>query len=112
MSDTTAPELKLLASTQRAKLVGMLRNTLQRWPRARLQRSTAGDFGVSLGEGTFARFVFSTDLTIQDKRDLLVLFATWVVVDPDKFRAAIPPAGFSVTVAQESARFSGQHNSQ
>ena len=100
MSDTEKLVLKSSDATQVAKLLRMLRSTLRRYPRARLERTLDG-FGASLGEGTSMRVRLSGSWTDADIRDLLVLFATWVVVDGVYLRAGgTPLAGFSV---EESA---------
>ncbi len=59
----------------------MLRNTLRSYPKAMLLHGKGG-FGVSLGGGDCLYIRSSGQLTAQDLRDLLVLFATWLAVDP------------------------------
>lgn len=89
---------KLLDATRRAKLVSMLRSTLRSWPRARLQHSTSGDFGVSLDGATFVRVCTNGGLTDEDLRDVLALFVVWLAVEPDRLRQRIAQDGLSVQV--------------
>lgn len=80
MPDTSGQELKLSDAIQAAKLLRMLRSTLRRYPQGRLARHLDG-FGASLGGGRWLRVRSSGDLSAEDLRDLLVLFATWLAVD-------------------------------
>ena len=82
MSDTGAQERMSSALSPHAKLVRMLRNTLQSYPLARLHRGRDAG-GVSVGEDTWIRIRWSGRLTDRELRDLLALFATWLVVDPE-----------------------------
>src|SRR5690349_9524407 len=63
------------------KLCRMLRNTLRSYPAARLLHGRGG-FGAVLGDGTSLFIRWSGQLPPRDLRDLLVLFATWLAVDP------------------------------
>lgn len=60
----------------------MLQSTLQSYPLAKVHRNP-GAFGVSLDERTYLRVCWSGRLSRQDLRDLLVLFATWLAVEPN-----------------------------
>lgn len=95
--DTSGQERKLIDATRQVRLAAMLRNMLRSYPSARLQHSTRGDFGVSLGEGRFLRITWSGDYPIDTLRDLLVLFAVWVLVDPSRVLNPIGRDGSSVT---------------
>lgn len=68
-----------------AKLLRMLQSTSAKYPSARLVRRQAG-FGVLLGEGRYLLISTNGDLAPEDMRDLLVLFAAWLVVDADELR--------------------------
>jgi len=46
-----------------------------------------GRFGASLDEGTYIRVSYSGRLTVEDMRDCLALFATWLVADPSRLLA-------------------------
>lgn len=95
MSDTERLVLKSSDAAQVAKLLRMLRSTLRRYPSAKLERTRDG-FGASLDASTSMRIRLSGSLTEQDIRDLLALFATWLVVDGAYLRAGgTPLAGFS-----------------
>lgn len=74
---------KLLDAIQLKKLSRMLRSMSRRWPNTRLL-VTLGDFGVQLDDGRYLHIVRSGNWTAADMRDLLVLFATWLVVEPEK----------------------------
>jgi hypothetical protein len=63
------------------KLCRMLRNTVRRWPSARLYNLRDG-FGVSLDERTYVKLSYSGNWTPEDMRDLHALFAVWLVADP------------------------------
>jgi hypothetical protein len=82
MNATSGQEQMSSALSPRAKLVAMLRNTLRNYPLARLHRGK-GAFGASLGDNTWIRIRWSGSLTDTELRDLLALFATWLVVDPE-----------------------------
>lgn len=60
----------------------MLRNTQQKYPTMKV-RTRRGGCGVFTAEGTFLYISYSGNLSLEEKRDLLVLFATWFVVDPE-----------------------------
>ena len=85
MNDTSAPVRRSSGVTPRAKLVRMLRSTLLRFPLAKLSRTRDG-FGASLGENRYLFIRSSGDWTNEDLRDLLALFATWLVADPEYLR--------------------------
>lgn len=72
---------RLEESAASKKLLAMLRNTLRRWPTTKLE-TRKGEFGAFMGDGTYLRVSYSSDLTDSEKRDLLALFATWLVADP------------------------------
>jgi hypothetical protein len=78
---TSPPAPKLAESLASRKLLAMLRNTWQKWPKAKMLRRAEG-FGVALDEDTSLYVWCSGNLTATEKRDLLALFATWLVVDP------------------------------
>lgn len=78
---TSAPAPKLVESLALRKLSAMLQNTLRKWPKARLLKRPEG-FGVSLAADTYLYVSASGNLTAEEKRDLLALFATWWVADP------------------------------
>jgi hypothetical protein len=65
------------------RLSTMLRSTLQKWPTALLWRRKGG-YGALLGGGIFLHVSFSTRLTAAEQRDLLMLFAVWLVADPER----------------------------
>lgn len=90
MPGTTAQERKSRESTRLAKLSRMLQNTLRKWPNTSLI-STVGAFGVRLEDGRYLHIVSSGQWTDADIRDLLVLFATWLAVDPDRLRGGATP---------------------
>lgn len=73
---------KLGESLASKKLLAMLRNTQQRYPTMKVL-TRRGAFGVFTDEGTYLYINYSGNLTDQEKRDLLALFATWLVADPD-----------------------------
>jgi hypothetical protein len=98
MSDTSAPEPKSSERAASERLIRMLRSTLRRYPRAKLQ-ATRGGFGVSLDEFTILRVCWDGPLSAADIRDLLALFAVWLVADPEVLLSAgTPLSGFSATV--------------
>jgi hypothetical protein len=73
-----------------------------------LQRSTRGDFGVSLGGATFLRVYASEDLTAEDTRDLLALFVTWLAVDPERVLEDTPRNGSFAMDVRRSERSNGR----
>ncbi len=102
MDDTSALVLKSSGADPLVKLSRMLRNTLRRWTRARLVTTLDG-FGVSLDAHTYVKVSVSGPLTDADLRDLLVLFATWLVADPSRLRNdGTPLAGFIARVKEPS----------
>jgi hypothetical protein len=102
MSDTVGQEQMSSALSPRAKLVAMLRNTLRNYPLARLHRGR-DVFGVSLGADTWIRIRWSGRLTDTELRDLLALFATWLVVDPEALHESSDDAtGGSSAMASEA----------
>lgn len=86
MSDTLGPGRKSRDVSAREKLTRMLRSTLRRFPHARLM-TTAGGFGVYLDDATALYVATRGQWSDQDMRDLLVLFATWLVADPGNIRS-------------------------
>jgi hypothetical protein len=68
----------------------MQRSTLRRWPAAKVLKRPAA-FGVSLDGDTSLYVSYSGSLTAEEKRDLLVLFATWLVADPGGLTKAPTP---------------------
>jgi hypothetical protein len=83
MSGISAQAHKSLAAQRLGKLCRMLRNTLRSFPRAKLLHGKDG-FGASLEDGTLLYIRWSGQLAPADIRDLLVLFATWLAVDPGR----------------------------
>lgn len=77
----------------------MLRSTSRRFPKAYLVGTTGG-FGVRLGDGTYLHIVSSGAWTNEDMRDFLVLFATWLVADPEGLRRADTPLDGLSSVAR------------
>lgn len=73
---------RLSASIASRKLTGMLQNTLRSFPTMKVQ-TRRGGFGVFTDDGTYLYVSFSGSLNADQKRDLLALFATWLVVDPE-----------------------------
>lgn len=73
---------KLDESVASKKLIRMLQSTLRRWRTPKLETRREG-FGVFMEGGTYLSVSFSSDLTSEEKRDLLALFVTWLVADPD-----------------------------
>lgn len=71
------------AAQRLGKLCRMLRSTLRSYPAARLLHGKGG-FGVVLGDGVSLYIRWSGHLAPADIRDLLVLFATWLAVDPGR----------------------------
>jgi len=86
MSDTSARVPTSSAAARKNKLCRMLRNTLRNYPRAKLLHGRGG-FGASLDAQKSIYIRFVGQLTNEDLRDLLALFATWLVVDPDRLRS-------------------------
>ena|GEM_PF-4979713 len=83
MSDISAQVPKSNAAQRLDKLCRMLRNTLRNYPAARLLHGKDG-FGAVLGDGISLYIRWSGHLAPADVRDLLVLFATWLAVDPGR----------------------------
>jgi hypothetical protein len=82
-------------SQRLVKLSRMLRSMSRRYPRSFLRRTTAG-FGVSLGDYGSLDIVVNGNLSAEDMRDCLALFATWLAVDPSGILpVAIPLDGAS-----------------
>lgn len=78
----------------------MLQNTLQNYPQAKVHRNP-GAFGVLLDERTYLRLCWSGPLSRRDMRDLLVLFASWLAVEPNALVGAdTAHRGFSVTATE------------
>ena len=81
---------RLVESLASRRLLAMLRNTRQKWPMARL-RTRADGFGVFMAAGTYLCVSYSGNLTAEDKRDWLALFATWLVADAEGLQKAPTP---------------------
>jgi len=92
MSDTLRQARKSDGATPLKRLVRMLQSTSRNFPKAYLV-GTMGGFGVRLGDGRYLHIVSSGEWTNEDMRDFLVLFATWLVADPDGLRRADTPLG-------------------
>jgi hypothetical protein len=60
----------------------MLQSMRQSYPTMKLATRKAA-FGVFTDDGTYLYVSYSGNLTATEKRDFLVLFATWLVADPD-----------------------------
>jgi hypothetical protein len=102
MSDISGPGHKSKEYAAREKLTRMLRSTLRRFPQARLM-TTAGGFGVYLDDATALYVATRGPWSDQDMRDLLALFATWLVADPANIRSGgTTLRGFLQTVEEES----------
>lgn len=100
MTDTSAPVPKSSGASPLVKLSRMLRNTLRRWSRATLITTLDG-FGVSLDAQTYVKVSVSGPLSDADLRDLLALFAVWLVADPSRLRnGGTPLAGFIARVPE------------
>jgi hypothetical protein len=82
-NDTSARVRRSSDADRLDKLCRMLRNTLRSFPQAKLLHGAEG-FGASLGKGRSLYIRSVGDLRDQDLRDLLVLFATWLAVDPER----------------------------
>lgn len=95
---------KSSVSSPTERLCRMLQNTLQSYPLAKVLRSP-GAFGVSLDERTYLRLCWSGPLSRRDMRDLLVLFAAWLAVEPNALVGAdTGQAGSSVTARERQKR--------
>lgn len=106
MSDMSAQERRSCELSPTVKLSRMLRSTLQSFPNAKV-RVSRGGFGVSLGGGNYLQVHYSGGLASADIRDLLVLFATWLVADEGRILGDYPGLhGVSVEALTRSARFS------
>lgn len=86
MNDTLELAPKSKEQSAQEKLIRMLRSTLRRFPHARLM-TTAGGFGVYLDEETALYVATRGRWSDTDMRDLLALFATWLVADPANIRS-------------------------
>lgn len=73
---------KLGESIASRKLLAMLRNTQLSYPTMKIMKRR-GAFGVFTDDGTYLYVNYSGSLTDLEKRDLLALFATWLIADPD-----------------------------
>ena len=112
MSDTTELEPKSSASSPLGKLSRMLRSMSRKWPQTSLLRTTEG-FGVRRIDGSYLHIVYSGHWTDADTRDFLVLFATWLVADPEKLRPlGLPLDGVLLGGLRESAPSNGRRDSQ
>ena len=86
----------------------MLRSMLQNYPKAKLTTRRAG-FGVSWDDGTYLRVSFNTSLTVERKRDLLALFATWLVADPSTLdHSTTYQSGLLLTEGRDSTLSGGR----
>lgn len=83
MSDTFAQGRKSKDAAVLRRLSATLRSTSRKYPNSRLCLTQDG-FGVSLADGGFLHIRWSGHLSDADIRDLLVLFARWLTVDPDR----------------------------
>ena len=92
MSDTSELVPKSSGATPLKKLARMLASTSRNYPKAYLCGTTGG-FGVRLGDGRYLHIVSNGEWTNEEMRDLLVLFATWLVADPDGLRRSDTPLG-------------------
>lgn len=90
MSGTFAQEPRSKEAQRLDKLCRMFRNTLRSYPQAKFLHGMGG-FGVLLDDGISVWIRFSGDLPALDLRDCLALFATWLVVDPERL---VTPADF------------------
>lgn len=86
MSGTLEPVRKSPDARALERLCPMLRNTLRRWPQAHLTVTEVG-FGARLDAQTSLLIASNGELSAEDLRDLLVLFAMWLVADPERLRA-------------------------
>lgn len=91
---TTSQQGRKLGESLATKtLLRMLRSTLRSYPTAKLV-TRKGGFGVSLAEGKSLYISSSGNWSPVEKRDLLALFATWLIADPEGLeRASTPPGG-------------------
>ena len=106
MNATSVQELKSSAATPLEKLCRMLQNTLRKYPRAHLLNTVAA-FGVSLDDATYMQVSYSGRWTAEDMRDCLALFATWLVVEPNRmFAPGTHLAGALLAVQQASEQSS------
>ncbi len=80
MSDTWLQARKSKDAKRLSRLVHMLRNTLRNFPMAKLHHGK-DVFGALLGDGCSISIHWTGNLSNEDLRDLLALFATWLVVD-------------------------------
>lgn len=79
-SDTYEQVLRSSGSSPTVKLSRMLLNTLRNYPRAKLIHHPGG-FGVLLDETSYLLVSVNGSLNAETIRDLLALFATWLVVN-------------------------------
>lgn len=89
MNDTSGQGRKSAAVDPNAKLFRMLQSMSRRFPNTSLL-TTAEGFGVRLRDGRYLHVVSSGLWSDEDTRDFLVLFATWLVADPDRLRNGVP----------------------
>lgn len=110
MSGTSAQERKLSESSPIGKLSRMLRSTLQSFPNAKMCVMQDA-FGVYLGDGAYLHIHYSSHLASADMRDLLALFATWLVADESRIRGDFPDLdGASVEDLTRYAPFSSRQS--
>lgn len=81
--DTSQQGRKLSDVIQLGKLSRMLQSIVRRFPQTHLE-VIRGGFGASLADGTWMRVSYDGRWTPADMRDFLALFATWLVVDPQR----------------------------
>lgn len=81
-SGTSEPAPKSKDASQLGALTRTLQSMSRRFPSTYLQ-VTPGVFGVHFRDGTSLSIVCNGHLTDADIRDWLVLFARWLVTDPD-----------------------------
>jgi hypothetical protein len=103
-------ERKLGESKVSIRLLAMLRNTLQSYPRARLM-TRRGVCGVFMADGGYLYVSYSGSLTVKERRDLLALFVTWWQADPNGLeKAPTPLTGVSVREIGVSALSRGRRD--
>lgn len=107
-SDMSGQERRSLESSPIGKLSRMLRSTLRSFPNAKICVMQDA-FGVYLGEGAYLHIHYSSHLASADMRDLLALFATWLVADESRIRGDDPTLdGSSVEDLTRYAPFSSR----
>lgn len=94
-------ESKLGESISLRKLLRMLQSMSRRYPNAKLHRKR-GAIGVYLGDDSFLSIRWSGELTSEDMRDLLALYAVWFAVDPERVGSGL--TGFDGSYSTEGPR--------